>query len=336
MESLPSSSSSSSQVADATVSSQPRLPPELLLDIIEAVLPANPHALIPTCHISARTLLSLCRVSRATYKRASELLRQRCMYLDSSLRLADVLSCMPRIVPSLPATVSLKHITSLYLAPFGASLDDPLTAGSVRDLLCEVCETLRRLVVKMPFSSLDPLEDRLGVRRTLREGFEQLYRLEEFVCLEEYPFLSVPDAHTDIWRLWPDLKRLVLFRVPMNSHWLWWDIATLPRLEHVVLARPLCVDAVNIKDEYFHKLPRDDDRLGREIKIVLMDAAYEIQGVRTDGWGEVDAEGRMTVETYEVPLPFYGDGSEGELVTEWVKRGALDGSIWEWEGEVVS
>lgn len=188
----------------------------------------------------------------------------------------------------------------------------------------------------MPFSSLDPLDDHLSVRKTLREGFERLSKVEEFTCLGEYPSLSVPDAHTDVWRLWPELKRLALFGVPLDNHWLWWDIATLPELRHVVLAQPQRVDVADIKDEYFHKLPRGDARLERKIRIVLMDVAWTMGALRTGRWKEVDPGARMEVETYQVPRPFYGDESEGELVTEWVRRGALDGMLWEWKGDRVS
>lgn len=313
-----------------------RLPPELLQLVVESVLPTNPHALLPTSHSSAKTLLALTQVSRLTYRLASKLLRQRCLYLDSDRRLANTLLCMDRFVPSLPPVLSLRNITSLYLSPFGASLDNQPTAMWVRELFCEVCESLRRLVVHMPFGSLDLMDDHLNVRRTLRDGFEQLARLEEFVCLGEYPALSTPDMNTDVWRLWPDLRRLVLFNVPADSHWLWWDIATLPHLTHVVLARPQRLEVANIKDEYFHKLPRDDPRLDREIKIVLAGVPEEMPGtLTTTRWKEIDPKGRMTVEQYDVPTAFYGDETPSELVTSWVRRAALDSSIWDWEGDVI-
>lgn len=147
--------------------------------------------------------------------------------------------------------------------------------------------------------------------------------------------LSVSNSHTDVWRLWPELKRMVLFGAPVDSHWLWWDIATLPKLEHVVLARPLHLDAVNVKDEYFHKLPPEDVRLKRDIKIVLMDLAYELGTVRTEKWQEIDPEEKMTVEAFEVPLSFYVDDSPLEVVTQWARRSALDGSIWKLDGKRV-
>ncbi|KAF4594584.1 F-box-like domain-containing protein [Ophiocordyceps camponoti-floridani] len=313
---------------------RPRLPPELLLRIVECVVPANPRALMPASHIVTKTLLSLTRVSRATHGHASNLLRQRCLFVDSGSRLACVLACMARLVPTLPPVVSLRHVTSLYLAPFGPSLVDIQTAERTRQLLCEVSDTLRRLVVHMPFSSLDPIvDDHLAVRRTLRQGFEQLLWLEEFVCLGEYPALTVPEAHTDVWRLWPNLRRLALFGVPVDSHWLWWDIATLPELAHVVLARPQNVTSTNIKDEYFHKLPRQDSRLSRAIRIVLVEAAQEMAVLDTARWREIDPADLMTVELYKVPVVFYRQETAQELVTDLVKRGALQGVLWSWTGD---
>lgn len=314
---------------------QRALPTELLYHVIEAVLPSNPRALIPPSHISTKTLLSLTRVSRDTYGLASRLLRERCLYIDTSRRLAQLLLCIPRLVPSLPPVMSLRNITSLYLAPFGDKLDDLPTAIWVRELFCEICSTLRRLVVSMPFESLELLDDHLDMRRVLREGFERLEKLEEFVCLGDYPVLSIQDAPTEVWGLWPNLKHLTIFGAPVDNHWLWWYIASQRNLEHVILARSLGVEATNIKEEYFHKLPRDDMRLDRNIKITLLDAAFVWRGVKTSRWKEYDPKGRMTVELYDVPTSFYGDETPRELVTTWVKRGALDGSLWDWKGDTV-
>ncbi|KFA49807.1 hypothetical protein S40293_09960 [Stachybotrys chartarum IBT 40293] len=318
---------------------EPRLPTEVILLIVEAVLPANPEAIVPPSHSSVRTLLSLARVSRATYEAASRLLRRRCMHLESSRRLADVLLCMPRLVPTLPPIPSLRHMTTLYLKPFGASLDDLPTAMWVRELLCETGGTLRRLVVDMPFGSLHVLDDYLNVKKQLRQGFEQLQHLEEFVCLGDYPSLSLAGGETDVWRLWPELRRLTLFQAPLDNHWLWWDIATLPRLSHVVLARPASARGANVKEQYFAKLPRGDARLDRRITVVLVDdAARQGHGeLATARWREVDPAGRMTVAVYGVPRACRADGTPGglEVVTEWARRRALDGSLWQWVGEEV-
>lgn len=119
----------------------------------------------------------------------------------------------------------------------------------------------------------------------------------------------------------------------MDNFWLWWDFALLKKLQHVVIARPPTLDAINVKDEYFHKLPQEDAGRHADIKLLLMDVAYSVDNVQTTNWETIDAEGRMTVEAYEVPIPYYSDESPTQLVTEWMKRGALDGSMWEWTGE---
>jgi hypothetical protein len=162
-----------------------------------------------------------------------------------------------------------------------------------------------------------------------------LHKLEEFTCLEEYPLSSFSHSEANVWRLWPELKRMVLFSAPVDNPLLWEDIATLPKLEHVVLARPTHLDAVNIKDEYFRRLASDDVRMRRDIKIVLMDLAYELGTVRTERWQEIDPEEHMTVEAFEVPLSFYMDDTPLEVVSQWARRSALDGSIWELDGKRV-
>lgn len=313
------------------------LPPELLYHIIEGVLPSDPEILLPSSHASTKTLLALTRVSRDTYRLATKLLRQRCIFIDSEQRLANILLCIPRFVPNLPTTFSLRNITSLYLEPFRETLDDKLTASWVRDLFFEVSESLRKLVVLMPFNSLDIFNDRHGVRKMLRDGFESLHKLEEFVSIGDYPTLSLPDGPTDIWRLFHDLKRLTLFGVPLSNHWLWWNIATLSKLEHVILARSQRGLGINIKDEYFHKLPQGDARLDRDIKIVLMDDSGLWPNVTTTRWKEIDPNGRMTVELHGIPdVAKYGAPQlSDKLVAAYVKDRVINGRLWDGKADVV-
>ncbi|KAH6898533.1 hypothetical protein B0T10DRAFT_112434 [Thelonectria olida] len=306
------------------------LPLELVYHVIESLVPSNPHALLPPSHIATKTLLAMARVCRDTHGLATRLLRQRCVYINTKRRLADLLLCLNRFVPSLPPVLTLRNMTSLYLEPFGRKLYDQPTAIWVRELFCEISESLKRLVVLMPFQTLDPFNDHLQIRRTLREGFEQLHRLEEFVCIQDYPTLSVWDGPTDVWRLWPDLRRLTLFGTPLDSHWLWWDIATLPKLEHVILACSTNSQGTNIKDEYFHKLPPDDVRLDRDIKVVLMGGHWLRKGVNTTRWKEIDPKGRMTVEVHGVDN---SDSEESRPVTKYVKKMALEGCLWDGENK---
>ncbi|KAH7170792.1 hypothetical protein EDB81DRAFT_776670 [Dactylonectria macrodidyma] len=311
------------------------LPLELILHVIEHVVPSNPEILLSSSHPSTKTLLALTRVSRDTYAPAVKLLRQRCVLIDSERRLTSLLVCIPRFTPGLSPSLSLRNITSLYLEPFGETLGDKLTACLVRDLFFEVSESLRKLVIAMPFNSVDVFNDHHGVRKILRSGFESLQKLEEFVSIGDYPSLSLSDGPTDIWRLFHDLKRLTLFHVPLNNHWLWWNIATLSKLEHVILAESQQTSGVNIKDEYFHKLPSTDTRLDRDIMIVLMDIAWKWPHITNTGWREIDPRGRMTIGVHTVPNDMESgmtqllDDPVSDPVSTYVKDKVINGTLWD-------
>lgn len=368
--------------ASAERTDKMKLPIEILLQIIHCVAPPHRRALIPLHHSSTQTLLSLARVCKATHGEATKLFRQHCVFLNTSRRLADLLLCIewqrqqqqqdqaPKRAHALGS--SLRCLTSLYLAPFQRSLDDLPIAIWACEMLFEVAPTLRRLVVKMPFASLPPQEDHLGVHRRLYEGLASLRRLEEFVCLDGYPVGSQSDAGVyqyvdagerpgigDVWKNWPRLRRLALFGVSLDEGSLWRALGGLAVLEEVILARAAHIDVVNVKEEYFGakaamEAERREDKTGEEeeeeedevedggckksdggIRFMLMDVMYDVRDVRTAGWARIDAANRMRVEVYEVPTSFYGDESAEEAVAAWLKMGALDGRLWDWRGGVV-
>ncbi|KAG7084807.1 alcohol dehydrogenase GroES-like domain-containing protein [Colletotrichum scovillei] len=278
------------------------------------------------------------RVSRSTYDFSTRLLRKRCMHIDSTSRLSLLLLSLFSPSPrSLPPTLSLKCITSLYLSPFGKSLDDKPTAMWVRELFCEVCDTLKRLIVDMPFGTLSGYDDHLDVRPTLTDGFQRLSKLEELICLRDYPALTFMQQTFTVncWSLWPNLRRVVLFNAPMSSHWLWYDIANTAQLEQVVLARPLVPPRINVKDDYYHMLNSYDHLTPRKIKIVLADVESDLPEIETTRWDEYDPEGMLAIEKYDIPTSFYGDENATDLCCDWVKMAALNGSIWDWKSHPV-
>lgn len=337
---------------ESTVANSAQLLPELILQIVDCVLPPDTDTILPPSHICTKTLLALSTASRVTYKQAQRLLRRRCLYLDSRRRAESFLRCLQAATKdtTLPKDlrISPEHrAAGMFLAPFDRQLlDDVPTAKLVRELLYKVSGTLRRLVVRMPFSTLHPVVDYLGVRKILREGFAQLENLDEFVGLDEYPNLnlagsSAPALRTvDLWNAWPDLRRLVLFGADISDETLWDGLARLPRLTDVVLARPRNVGVLDMKKEYFAAgadakekgLPFDERK---QVRFMLMDVTYDVQDIQTDGWKERDPEGAMTVEVYEVPTSYYGDETEQETVQAWVSRGVSSGQIWDWRGEIV-
>ena len=307
----------------------PKLPPELLLQVIDSGLPRNTQLILSANDIVTKTLLSWTVVSRATYAHASKQLRERCVYLDSSRRLANLLLCLPRVVPTLPLPLPLNHITSMYLAPFGKTLDDQPTAMWVRELFFAVSSSLTRLVVEMPFKTLDRMSDHLSVRNILREGFASLNKLQEFVSLGDFPSLRIQDGQMDIWRHWPDIQRLAVFGAPLNARLFWVNIVSLRKLDTLVLAKAQHVLETNMKKEYVEAC---DASLDRDIKVMLMDVAYDVRDVESTDWEKYDPEDRIVVQMFEVPTSYYGDESALEVVTSWVKRGAVQGTLWEWNG----
>ncbi|KAF9876618.1 ubiquitin carboxyl-terminal hydrolase [Colletotrichum karsti] len=290
-----------------------RLPPELIWHIIENLLPSNTLAILPPSSSATKTLLSFTLVSHSTNPIATRLLRQRCMHIDSSRRLSQVLLTLlaaPRPA-TLPPVFSLKCITSLYLGPFGRSLDDKSVALWIRELFCEVCATLRRLVIDWPWQSLDPFEDHLDILPTLRDGIGRLAGLEKLVLLRAFPALPPHvDSPACFWYACRDIRRLVLFGVPMGLGEFWKELAGFPKLEQVVFVRSLSLEGTNIKKEL---CASDQSALDGKVlfstpvRIVLADVENEMPEVVTDRWAEYDPAGLVRVEKYYIPTSFYGD-----------------------------
>lgn len=346
---------------------KPRLPLELILQIIASLI-TDPRCILPPSHATTKTLLSLTRVCRATYPIASNFLRQHCVYIDDNRRLRQLIYCVeytrrrtqvsqrPGHVGH-PATTSprpLRPITSLYLAPFGPSLDDQPTAIWVRELLCLLRLTLLRLVVDLPLRSLAPADDHLDVRRTLRNGFEQLLVIEELVCARDELFLDVLDAasrraaslgvpQTVVWAAWPRLRRLALYNVDASVRF-WANVRVSGALETLILTRADGLQDVCPKRAYFggggavlHVASEAFEGPPRPLKVVLVNVSNDhpdrLAGQKR--WDEVDPTNAMSVMSYDVPTSFYGDEDPITLCQEWVKTAALRGEIWDWEGMLI-
>jgi len=312
-------------------STGPRLPIELILHVISCYVSGRPRAILSPVEPETKALLAFTLVCSATYGTASGFLRQHCVHLASSSQLRDLLVCLerPSALPTRFAAASLGSITALFLAPFGPSLDDLPTAIWVRELLCSVCRSLRRLVIDLPLRSLYPADDHLDVRRVLRDGFSRLTMLEEFVSVRDELYLDVFDAalRTDeaqVWTAWPNLRRLALYNVD-TSHRFWIKVAGMPKLETLVLTRADGLLDGCVKTAYFEKT-------SRPLRLVLVNIASDQPlAMPRSTWAIVDPGHGMRVEMYSVPTS-HGDEDEIELCQDWVKAGALRGALWEWEG----
>ncbi|KAI1494395.1 hypothetical protein F5X96DRAFT_589777 [Biscogniauxia mediterranea] len=312
-----------------------RLPLELIFQVMTSLLPGNPYAVIPAPHPATQLLVAFSLVSRATHEIAVRELRRHCLYLDSDRRLSRFLLCLEASRQSRTQLPSVfQDITSLYLAPFGRSLDNLPTAEWTRELFCYTRESLRRLIVDIPFDSLPPWDDHLNVGPVLREGFAQLTKLEEFVCTRDAVRFDMGDDPSEqlqpVLQQWPRLRRLGLYR-PMCSERFWGCLANLPNLEHAVLTTPLAITSTSVDVGSFPTW-----RAERPITVVLAQNTSEAL-LRTSlafsafpaGLADENRKMKqmMRIMTYRIPR-LEGSGTGVELGSSWLMRTALDGELW--------
>ncbi|KAH6622018.1 hypothetical protein C7974DRAFT_214952 [Boeremia exigua] len=206
------------------------VPLELVLNIITCALPSS-DAILPPSHDVTKLLLTFTLVCHETRRLANRYLRERCMYLSSSERLSAYILAIKH-------EPALRNATALSLSPFRDTIDDLPLCSWVRELFNYTCGSLRRLVIDIPLRSLYPEDDHLAVRRVLREGFERLENLEEFVSCQDELYLEVIEngRHPAVWSNWKRLKRLALYNVDLTFYF-FQDLARLPALQTLVLSR---------------------------------------------------------------------------------------------------
>lgn len=351
------------------MSDLPNLPLELIFSIITSLL-GDPQIIQNPSHSSTKALLSWTLVCRATYTVATNHLREQCLFIDNDRRLRDLIhtveSTKHRVqgysgtgtdianALTIQPGSSLRPISSLYLSPFGNTLDNQPTAIWIRELFCLIHPTLRRLVIDMPLRSLYPADDHLNVRKTLREGFSLLTELEEFTSVRDELYLDIlepewrTERETAVWTMWPKLRRLALYNVDADERF-WKSVRNMSELNTVVLTRADGLESTCMKSEYFGTasvgngsldtgdVVEEDSAPPRPLKVVIVNISSNQPNYLAGRWkwDKVDPNNVMKVMTYDVPTSFYGDENPIYLCQHWVKTAALRGEIWDWEGEVV-
>lgn len=310
------------------------LPPEILIHIMETALPRNSRQILPATHTCVKTLLAWLLVSRFTYQHASRLLRDRYVYLDSEWKLDRVLLHLSQNSPTLPLPLAFRNVTTMYLAPFGNPQHHLQTVTRVRNLLYTVSGTLRRLVLELPSVDADTHSIR---NRMVLQGLMQLGKLEEYVEIGDFTWRTLGELSTTAW---PELRRLTFCGDWFVSTEHIEALARFRYLEHIIFAvtdsQDLAARTANIKTAYFQQRaamgvpPR-----GGSTRVTLMAVGCEVSDLVTTDWEKWDAGETMKIDMFTVPVSYYGDESESELVCGWVRRGALEGSIWDWRGDEV-
>lgn len=210
------------------------------------------------------------------------------------------------------------------------------TVKNVQILFEMLSKSLRTLMIDMPLRSVDPEEPAGHITmQCLRHGFEKLQNLEEFVSVRDelYTSTSVPNSAPQAWTFWPNLKRLALYNVLIDSAF-WNDLCNLPSLESLVLTRPdgheeldallaklkdsTRVFIVNTANEHDRALRRNGDSFSRK---------YASAMEAPDGKAKPTAEkGGASLEIVRINKE---DGLDDiEVCQEWIKRHALLAKLW--------
>ncbi|KAM0807108.1 putative F-box domain-containing protein [Seiridium cardinale] len=310
-----------------------RLPWELILNVMTCYIPANPTTLITASDRATQLLLSFSLVNHATHDFAVRRIQQHCVVLDSDDRLRRFLLCLEVSRESglkLPSVFNNLH--TMYLAPFGAIMDNLPTAAWIRDVFGYASGTLKRLIVDMPFDSLPPWNDHLNVGPVLLEGFERLANLEEFVCTRDAGRLSVQDEDNipkSILYKWPKLRRLGLNR-PSCDRDFWESLADIPHLEHIILTGAIgsIRSGFDFREVYLQRAKVDS-----AVTIVLADVRKHTtvpvkDQTQTDTAGDED---RIQLMALKIQVPKRKNFLDSN--SEWLMGTALAGELWDVKGQ---
>ncbi|PYH80060.1 hypothetical protein BO82DRAFT_339029 [Aspergillus uvarum CBS 121591] len=235
----------------------PSIPGELILQIIDCLIPSTSRKIYPRSDLVTQTLLSLTLACKLTHHPARRLLFQHCLYIDSRERLDQLLEQSGYFRGNSSITTNDQaqqcpqiRAYSLYLAPFPPDqLEDAHTVRHVERLLSQVGATLRNLIINIPLRSLYPEDDVQGLRVTLRAAFAHLPALEDFCSVQDELYLKSlpqdPEAgemieEPPVWPTWPRLRRLALYNACMDGGFVECLLHCSSHLTHVVLTRPDC------------------------------------------------------------------------------------------------
>ncbi|KAK6083185.1 ubiquitin carboxyl-terminal hydrolase [Seiridium cupressi] len=308
-----------------------RLPWELILNVMTCYIPANPTTLITASDRATQLLLSFSLVNHATHDFAVRRMQQHCIVLDSDDRLRRFLLCLEVSRESglkLPSVFNNLH--TMYLAPFGAIMDNLPTAAWIRDVFGYASGTLKRLIVDMPFDSLPPWNDHLNVGPVLLEGFERLANLEEFVCTRDAGRLSVQDEDNipkSILYKWPKLRRLGLNR-PSCDRDFWGSMADIPHLEHIILTGAIgsIRSGFDFREVYLQRAKVDS-----AVTIVLADVRKHTTVPVKDQSDTAGDEDRIQLMALKIQVPKRKNFLDSN--SEWLMGTALAGELWDVKGQ---
>lgn len=246
--------------------SQTSLPLDLILSVIEWIVPDPKSIALPPSHVVTKTLLCLARTSAIAYPAARRLLYTHCLWIDSVQRLQCLVasfqtppSVLHRTRPEVPV---LEHINSLYLFYDEGEVRNLSVALLLLDLFALVAPHLRRLVIDLPLyelylgidtSTSFPKQQLREVRSITRSALLKLTAIET-VCSTRNEVWAPVDIKTEhdpyIFASWPKLKTVVLNDPDISRTAFWEVMGPLKHLETVVLTGCRGLDVVALSAEW--------------------------------------------------------------------------------------
>ncbi|KAH7413466.1 hypothetical protein BKA64DRAFT_703570 [Cadophora sp. MPI-SDFR-AT-0126] len=308
----------------------PQLPTEILLNIIDSIASFTdlPEIALPRNHPITKTLVALTYTSRALLPHARRLLYTHCLYIHTENRLRKLLRSLQESQQHAHGDL-LEYASSLYLRPYpvDGTIADLRISNDVLLLMSALAPRLRRLLVDIPFRSVYPDEDRLGVRPVLRTAFSNLPALEEFCSVRDELYLELGASDDPgVWSGWGKLKMLVLYNVDVATEKFWKGLYLSKNIETVVLTRCDGLNEVNMKQEWKNKFKKGEER-PLDVLLVNVDAEHTIP-LGFERWKKED---KMQVRILNVPISYYGDEDLRVICQQWVKRRILQGiPLAEW------
>lgn len=319
------------------------LPGEVILQVVDNLIPLNSRKIHRPSDIVTRTLTSLTLTCKLTHPLARQLLFRHCLYIDSKDRLDSLLDNSGYFISN-DHNRSIQAC-SLFLAPFPPEeLNEPHIVNQIDRLFTHICITLKKLVIDMPLRYLYPYDDTQGIRKCLREAFCRLTTLEDFCSVQDELFLDAHESRDEpeVWPTWPHLRRLALYNPNVEDLFVK-DLQKCPTLTHLVITRA---------DSYMEQpiSASKEEVLALGLKRVLIvntrdDRLRDAHLNKASEWN-VSFWGRMfhlqslgldDVMSYvDVPVPPGREDRDICLCQEWLCAQAVDGMLWEFPGVTYS
>lgn len=169
----------------------------------------------------------------------------------------------------------------------------------------------------------------------LREAFERLVNLEEFIAVRDELPLDLYDGELAfVWRCWPKLKRMALGGASCDSTF-WPQVALHSSLSTLVIHEPDELPTYDPKSEY---LRHTDQPL---LFVILTTPSWRVEAVDhywECDWITLDPTNNMSINEYLLPYCLEKDGCMRNTARRrhvFIRSAAEDGSLWNWQGKQI-